>query len=82
MDVVALILIVLASMGSGFIGFGLGFSFCEKIDRKAAVGDLRLETSDPDGPYLFLELDRPIDDWYQRRVVLLRVKLKNYIPQK
>lgn len=81
-NVIVPILIILGSLGSWLIGFVLGFSFCEKTIRKSAVGDLRLETSDPDGPYLFLELDRPVDDWCQRRVIMLRVNLKKYIPQK
>lgn len=47
-----------------------------------SVGALQIDSSDPDGPYMFLELDKGIDTISAKKYVLLRVKLKNYIPHK
>ena len=42
---------------------------------KKAIGSLRVETSDPDGPYLFLELnDGNISELLRKRHVILNVK--------
>lgn len=46
------------------------------------VGTLRIDTSDPDGPYLFLELHTPIDEVMKQQIVTLDVNLENYISQK
>lgn len=46
------------------------------------IGDLRIDHSDPDGPYLFLELETEPDSLRQRKEVVFRVKFKDYIPQK
>lgn len=43
------------------------------------VGDLRVDNSDPDGTYLFLELERDLPDLKDGAEVCFRVKRKNYI---
>lgn len=46
------------------------------LRHKKAIGSLRVETSDPDGPYLFLELnDGNITELLRKRHVILNVKV-------
>lgn len=42
-------------------------------------GNLRVDRSDPDGPYLFLELDRDPDLLFMREDVTFHVVNENYI---
>lgn len=39
------------------------------------VGVLKIETTDPDGPYLFLELNREINDVINQKTVNLTVDI-------
>ena len=45
------------------------------------VGNLRVDTSDPDGPYLFLELTKDLDSVVKRKSVTLKVRKENFISQ-
>lgn len=57
----------------GLLGGGLIATVI--LRREKAVGSLRVETSDPDGPYLFLELnDGNIAGLLRKRHVMLNVK--------
>lgn len=64
--------------------FGLGFALGRMQRRKSCIGALRLDRSDPaEAPYLFLELDSDgVEKLHRSRVVSLRVRIENYIPQK
>lgn len=64
------------------IGVVVGCILVNIVQRIKSVGALRIDTSDPDGPYMFLELDKGIDTISSKKYVLLRVKLRNYIPHK
>lgn len=44
------------------IGILIGFIGASVIRRKHPVGFLRIDKSDPDGPYLFLELKKSINE--------------------
>ena len=47
-----------------------------------SVGTLRVDQSDPtEQPYLFLELDRPVETVTNKKYVLFRVVKKNFISQ-
>lgn len=69
-----------------FLSFVTGFIFWEARNRdrayNEAVGDLRIDRSDPDGPYLFLELDKPLSSFEQEEYVVFRIKNENYISHK
>lgn len=69
-----------------FLSFISGFIFWEARNRhknyNKAVGDLRIDRSDPDGPYLFLELDKPLSSFEQAEYVIFRIKNENYISHK
>ena len=44
------------------------------------IGFLRIDRSDPDGPYLFLELKKSVNEIMTQKTVLLEVKRENFIP--
>lgn len=64
------------------IGLIIGCLISAIVRRVKSVGALRIDTSDPDGPYMFLEPDNGIDTISSKKYVLLRVKLRDYIPHK
>lgn len=64
------------------IGILIGFVGTSIIYRKHPIGFLRIDKSDPDGPYLFLELEKSINEIVTQRVVLVEVKRKDFIPHK
>lgn len=49
------------------------------VFRPKTIGALRVDHSDPDGPYLFLELTDGIDKVKSKKYVTLQVKIKDYI---
>ena len=50
--------------------------------RRKTAGVLRIDTSDPDGPYMFLELsEKPYSLMTQKRVCF-KVDISSYISQK
>ena len=63
------------------IGMIIGIVIVISIINRKSVGDLRIDDSDPDGVYLFLELKRPVAVVAKRRYVILRVNPKSYIPR-
>ncbi len=65
------------------ISFGLGVLVGTIVHRDRPVGDLRVDHSDPDGgPYLFLELDTDVPTIMRKSHVMLRVKVKDFLPHK
>ena len=52
------------------IGIMIGFAVSSIIRRKHPVGFLRIDKSDPDGPYLFLELKKSVNEIIAQRTVL------------
>lgn len=61
------------------IGIIIGCVLSSIIRRAKFVGKLRIDTSDPDGPFMFLELSKGVGDISARKQVLLEVDFKNYI---
>ena len=64
------------------VGILIGFAVSSTIRRKHPVGFLRIDKSDPDGPYLFLELKKSVNEIITQRTVLLEVKREDFIPHK
>ncbi len=62
------------------ITIGIAMSFIFR--KRKAVGILRIDKSDSDGPYLFLEIKQGIGDIATRKTVLLEVKQENFLSQK
>ena len=69
------------------VAFAVGFGcsaiiFTRVVKRKPIeVGDLRIDRSDPDGPYLFLELKKGVEAFKHDDYVILKVNESNYITQ-
>lgn len=62
------------------LGLILAFIFVRYRRRKEQpVGALRVDTSDPDGPYLFLELHTDVGDVMRQKQITLEVSTQNYI---
>ena len=61
------------------IGTVIGCVFSSIVRRSKSVGKLRIDTSDPDGPFMFLELSKGVGDISTKKQVLLQVDLKSYI---
>ena len=57
------------------IGIIFGFMFAVIILHNDSLGTLRVETSDPDGPYLFLELNTDIKNICSKKYANLQVKV-------
>ena len=64
------------------IGIMIGFIVSSIIRRKHPVGFLRIDKSDSDGPYLFLELKKSVNEIVTQKTVLLEVKREDFIPHK
>ena len=66
-----------------FVGFVIGIIplFIATINKDKPVGDLVVDYSDRDGPFLFLELNVPLNRVEDKKKVELRVVHKNYISQ-
>ena len=52
------------------------------LRRRKPVGVLRIDTSDPDGPYMFLELSEDISTILNAEQVTFKVDTRSYISQK
>ena len=64
------------------IGFILGLFFMAFEFANKIVGTLRVDSSNEDGPYLFLELDKSLLQVTTQKYVAMKVDIRNYIPQK
>lgn len=61
------------------IGFLIGCGIAVVTLRPKCIGTLRVDTYDPDGPFIFLEASKSIDFIASQKSVMLKVNLKNYI---
>lgn len=65
------------------IGIIIGFSIFLFVRKKYIVGDLRVDHSDlEDEPYLFLELKSDVDSLINKKYVIMKVQIKDFIPHK
>lgn len=63
------------------LGFAIGYSVNQSITKPIISGKLKVDMSDPDGPYLFLELSDGVNVIQQQEYVTLQVDISNYISQ-
>lgn len=68
---------IAASLVALVIGIITGIYIAGILMSDRVLGELRIDRSDPDGPYLFLEVNRTIDDICQHRFIMLEVVDKN-----
>lgn len=62
-----------------FLSFCVGIGVTFLYFKNNRIGKLHVETSDPDGPLLFVELYRSIDFVKTRDFVVLEVDTENYV---
>ena len=56
--------------------------FIAQSHKPKRIGNLRLDHSDPDNPYLFLEFTVAPEVLHKQKEVTLKVKIEDYIPHK
>lgn len=71
-----LIAVIVCTICGIIVGYAVG-----KNDRKP-IGTLRVDSSDPDGPYLFLELETDPSIIKKEKYVFLKVDAKSYLSRK
>ena len=65
------------------VGWSIGLIFIWVVFARLSAGHLRVDRSDPyDGPYLFLELHKSIEDTAKNSHVILKVKEEDFVPRK
>lgn len=62
-----------------FLSFSVGIGVTFLYFKKTRIGKLHIETSDPDGPLLFVELKQPIEYLMDKNEVVLEIDTENYI---
>lgn len=63
------------------LGIFIGLQIARTMKPKT-IGNLRLDHSDPDQPYLFLEFTQSPELLHNQKEVILKVKIEDYIPHK
>lgn len=61
------------------LGGLLGIVLTIILIRSTSAGEIRFDTSDPEGPYLFLVMSKDINAIYKRKHILLKVNTKNFV---
>lgn len=61
------------------VGIMIGFVVSSIIRRKHPVGFLRIDKSDPDGPYLFLELKKSVNEIIAEALGISTSTVSNYL---
>lgn len=70
-------------MGMAFlIGCIVGILLNVLIFFVVSTGVLRVDHSDPDGPFLFLELKKDVNYVASKKYIVLKVKSENFISHK
>lgn len=64
-----------------FIGFAIGFAVAV-VYYGRSQGNLRVDQSDSDGPYFFLEIKKPISSILKRKTIVLQVRCENFLTRK
>ena len=64
------------------IGFVVGITVMKIILVLTSSGTLVVDCSDPDGPYLFIELNKELSEIEGKNSITVDVEFTNYISQK
>lgn len=63
------------------VGAFMGFILGKVLSRPKPVGTIRIDRSDEDGPYLFLELGQPIYTFENKKHVCVEIKNVDFLPR-
>lgn len=77
-----LLMIILLAAVTVFCAIMAIYYFYKMKTTSKPVGALKIDRSDPDGPYIFLELYTDVNHLCKKKRAILEVDLKNYISQK
>ena len=64
------------------VGVLIGYIYAHRRLEHRAIGSIRVDRSDPNEPYLFLELSESLENIIKSNYVTLKVEAKDYISRK
>lgn len=63
------------------VGVFMGYILAKVLNRPKTVGTIRIDRSDEDGPYLFLELEQPLHTFARKKHVCVEIKNVDFLPR-
>lgn len=63
------------------VGMFMGYILGKFLSRPRSIGAIRIDRSDKDGPYLFLELEQPIYMFENEKYVNVEIKNEDFLPR-
>lgn len=63
------------------VGVFMGYILAKVLTKPKLIGAIRIDRSDPEGPYLFLELDMPIHTFENKKHVCVEIKNVDFLPR-
>lgn len=63
------------------VGVATGVILGKVLSRPDTIGTIRINRSDEDGPYLFLELDKPLHTFETAQHVCVEIKHVDFLPR-
>lgn len=75
------VLVALVLFAIVFISLWAGYYTGKLTYRDKPMGVIRIDSSDPDGPYMFLEIATSVEDVMSRKYITLEVNTESYISQ-
>ena len=78
--VIVLVVCCLLAALAGFVGGSCWMR--EHFTKMYTIGELRVDRSDEDGPFCFMEVYPDCGDFINRKAVMLLVRKQDFLPQK
>lgn len=63
------------------VGVFMGYILAKVLSRPVSIGTIRIDRSDADGPYLFLELDEPVNAFSNKKYAYVEIKNEDFLPR-
>lgn len=63
------------------VGAVMGYILAKGLSRPKTIGTIRIDRSDDDGPYMFLELDEPVSAFSNEKHVCVEIKNEDFLPR-
>lgn len=61
------------------VGVFMGYILAKVLSRPKTIGAIRIDRSDEDGPFLFLELSNPISSFENKKNVCVDIKNVDFL---
>lgn len=62
------------------VGVFMGYILAKVLSRPVSIGTIRIDRSDEDGPYMFLELEEPISTFANKKYAYVEIKNEDFLP--